>query len=483
MKLQQISSISLNQVILILLLSLIAVWLGSNLPVLIAVIIIFLFWQLEFWKIKNKQNWIVLIISNYLLITSDIAEEIRLAINIFNVVMLVYLASDKFSFGSLSYPKLPRTILLLMMLTIASMLLSTIFSSNIYESLIQCVRQGLFFIIIYFFYSLIEFEQDIKYFYRAIIISASILALIIIITFIQSDKLFYLLIAQGFVVDAGYLNNQAAGGGLFAVSIPLILSLIFSKGLIELKIKKYLTIMYILQFLGLLLSNSRAAIFAAVISSLIITFVLRRKLFSQILKLILSLCAGIFLLIPSIFDVISVFFRLNRVVENTRYYIWDMALEIIKAHPILGVGPGQFYNHMYNNLPVLIGSWEEKQLRWLYDMIGNGFGIGHNFFIQRFTELGIVGMIPTLYMPILFLSIGFKLVRKTANHLYFPIVIGIVGSGIGLFLRSFYEATGLLSYGWISRDLPFWLLLLSLFVFRKYFDLKSDVHQSLQKRL
>lgn len=483
MKLLQFSSVNLNEVILLVLLSLVAVWLGNALLVLIVGIIILLFWQLEFWSIKNKYNWIVLIISNYLLITSDIAEEIRLAVNILNVIILIYLVVDKFGLDSSSYPKLPLPIFLLIVTTMFSMLLSTIFSSNFYESFVQCVRQGLFFIIIYFFYSLLESEKDIKYFFKAIIISASILALIIIITFIQSENLFYLLLAQGSVIDAGYLNNQAAAGGLFAVSIPLLLSIIFSKGLIDVKYNKYLIIIYILQFFGLLLSNSRAAIFAAVISSLIIVFILKRKLFLQIVNYIIFLTVGIVLTIPSVVDAISIFFRLNRVAENTRYYIWDMALDIIKTHPIVGVGPGQFYNHMYNNLPVLIGSWEEKQLRWLYDMIGSGYGIGHNYLIHRFTELGMVGMIPTFYLPILFLFSGYNLIKKSTDHKYFPIVVGIVGSGIGLFFRSFYEATGLLSYGWITRDLPFWLLLLSLFFIQRYFDSNSEIHQSLNKRL
>ena len=37
------------------------------------------------------------------------------------------------------------------------------------------------------------------------------------------------------------------------------------------------------------------------------------------------------------------------------------------------------------------------------------------------------------------------------------LVVGIFSLGIGMLIRSFFESTGLLSHGWITRDLPFWI--------------------------
>ena len=51
---------------------------------------------------------------------------------------------------------------------------------------------------------------------------------------------------------------------------------------------------------------------------------------------------------------------------------------------------------------------------------------------------------------------------KNSNQLYYVISVAIGGVGIGTLFRSFFEVSGILNYGYISRDLPFWILLIVL---------------------
>ena len=50
-----------------------------------------------------------------------------------------------------------------------------------------------------------------------------------------------------------------------------------------------------------------------------------------------------------------------------------------------------------------------------------------------------------------------RLTKKISRDSYI-ISIAITGIGIGFLFRAFFEVTGLLYYGYITTDLPFWLL-------------------------
>jgi hypothetical protein len=43
------------------------------------------------------------------------------------------------------------------------------------------------------------------------------------------------------------------------------------------------------------------------------------------------------------------------------------------------------------------------------------------------------------------------------NKKNYYLAVGIFSMGIGIFTRALFESTGLLSNGWIIRDLPFWI--------------------------
>jgi hypothetical protein len=46
--------------------------------------------------------------------------------------------------------------------------------------------------------------------------------------------------------------------------------------------------------------------------------------------------------------------------------------------------------------------------------------------------------------------------------------VTMTGIGIGVFFRSFYEVDGVLTYGYITRDLAFWLIfIIQIFIYQR----------------
>lgn len=63
--------------------------------------------------------------------------------------------------------------------------------------------------------------------------------------------------------------------------------------------------------------------------------------------------------------------------------------------------------------------------------------------------------------------------KSGSEEIYF-IIWGIIEVGIGLFIGGLFEAIGLIFYGYITVDLPFWILI-SILIFN-YFNIKRSQH-------
>ena len=72
-----------------------------------------------------------------------------------------------------------------------------------------------------------------------------------------------------------------------------------------------------------------------------------------------------------------------------------MSIGIITDNPIWGTGPGQFKYFMYNHIPVMLGSWEENQITWIFK--NAGLGESHNFFLFKTAESGVFGLLGASY--------------------------------------------------------------------------------------
>ncbi|MBZ0199345.1 MAG: O-antigen ligase family protein, partial [Ignavibacteriaceae bacterium] len=251
---------------------------------------------------------------------------------------------------------------------------------------------------------------------------------------------------------AGLYSNPNAIGLQLSVSLPMLIGLMFFKKGSKASTNYLYYFLLIFSLIVLLLTNSRASIGAVFVSISYILFKLKRRYFKYFfIGIVVSALA--FFLIPILNDFIALYLRVDRVFENTRFYIWTMSIDIIKSHYIFGVGPEQFATKIYANLPVMLGSFEEFQIWWAKS------GTSHNFFLYRFTETGILGFFSALYLFYTFFKISSMVEKLTKfkEPRYYILSVSISSIGAGLLGRAFLESTGLITNGWITRDLPFWI--------------------------
>lgn len=407
-------------------------------------------------QMSTTKDIILFFIFSLLVISGDISEILRGIFNSAAILFLAYVFFKEYGLKISSYPKLSKFFFYFILLVFSSMVISAVFSSNILVGFNEILRFVIFFIIWYCLYSFINEDGDLFRYSGVLVASGTMIAMLVIYSFIISNKELYLLETLGLVQEGGVFKNVAAAGGILAVSIPITTIFLLYNNNIKKGLFYFLYVLLFIQVFGMFLTNSRAAILAMGISLAIILFILKRRLFYKLAFLSLGLSILVFFILPAISGAFETYFRVNRVLHNTRYYLWDMSFGIIKDNPIFGTGPGLFRNFMYKHLPVILGSWEEQQIRWIYDLAE--IGQPHNFIIFRTVETGILGFITAILLPVVFIYHCLKVLKFyfTNKKIYF-LTIGILAVGIGLFVRSFFESTGLISNGWISRDLPFWL--------------------------
>jgi O-antigen ligase len=102
------------------------------------------------------------------------------------------------------------------------------------------------------------------------------------------------------------------------------------------------------------------------------------------------------------------------------------------------------------------------------------FGHAHNFYLFFFSDMGLLGLLTSIMLPIIFFrnclwSIKFY---QNKNSRVYLLIIGITASGIALFVRGLFEWSNILSYGTITADLPFWILFVVIIYLNKTEDIE-----------
>jgi O-antigen ligase len=423
------------------------IWIGIILVILLALFI------------HYKENIIIpIIIFSFLTITSDINIESRVFINIVSIIILLFLFFKKYGLELTYLKQIPIPLIAFTFIVIISMLVSSIFSLNFLRGLEYIIKQIIFFTLIYILYSFIESNKQVKTYLYSLILAGVFLSISIIFVFLSSDVGLYLLQTQGWIYAGGYFKNITAAGGILAVTTTLTFALLFNSKNEKQYLNKLLITGFVLQLIGILLTNSRAAFLGLAIGLGFILYILNKKQFFRITITFALLLIFFIIIIPQFYETIEMFLRFERITNNPRSNLWTIASSIIGDHMLWGVGPGMFNEYMYEYLPVMRNTWAEVDIKFISEEAS--IGHAHNYFLFRFSELGLLGLLTAIVLPILFLYYGIKVIKyyKFVNRDIYIILIGITGSGIALFARSIYEATGLLSYGWITRDLPFWIL-------------------------
>lgn len=395
-----------------------------------------------------------LIIVSLLTIGSEFGSTIRLFVQIINFSLLGFLFLKQYGFNFSEYPKLPRTLIWFLYIYYFSMIIPTIFSLHFFAGITMIIRQTIFFIIAYIFFS---FIKDIKY-VKAIIISLIVVSLIIALSSIYQ---FY---DGGFnLVDvalgkrhriASIISNPLKASTYFILTLPLVLTYGFSNKDKDNK-KLFLFISSIL-IIGLLLIISRSAILVIFLSVMFIIYQLNKSWFKKSI-IIMSILTLLFFLIEPLHDSISLLFKI-KIGLSQRDYFWEMAFNVIKDNPIIGIGPGSFSYEVFNYSPVLLDSWAGRVIIDLY-MATEGENPSHNIFLKFVSDMGIPGIVSILYFTLLY----FKIVKRTltkarvGNQEYYLIILAISAAAGSLFIRGLFDSIGIVTYGIIVSDLPFWL--------------------------
>ncbi len=402
---------------------------------------------------------IAFVIFSYLTVPSDIGDLIRVLLNILNFLILGYLFLKRYGLEFSDYPEIPKSMLYLLVFTVSTMTMSAFYSASILTGFIEISRTVIFLVLFYWLYSFLSDDKAVFGFINALLLSAIVIALSMFYEFLRTDKFIFMLGSMGYVTLGGYFTNSTAVGGFLAVTLSLTLLYLFIKK--KRKYRSLIIFFFLLQLIALFLTNARAAIAAAFVSVMFTLYYMNRKVFRRTAATIIIAAVMLFH-IPYFSSIIDNYFRVNRIFENTRYYLWEMAWGMIKDNPILGVGPGMFNHYMYAYLPVRMGSWTEQQIYVLQQIAA---APSHNFFLMRASQEGIFGLISAVGIFIIYFGYGFRLIKLSKHDRgnYYILSVGITGIGLGLLVRSFFEATGIFTNGWITRDLPFWLLLGILF--------------------
>lgn len=159
-------------------------------------------------------------------------------------------------------------------------------------------------------------------------------------------------------------------------------------------------------WVGLLISKSRASLLIAICASLVVLLIYiwyaHRRWFYYVCGAIAVIFSGLITTLILNIDTFATYPIFSWLVEpiqliknkdftslsalggasGSRFEIWSAAFNMIKAFPLMGVGQGNFY-HLSADI-----AFSKSHFLAL-----NGGENAHNYFLQTFSELGLVGMI------------------------------------------------------------------------------------------
>lgn len=460
-----ISSYTPKIIFLSLLLSFVAVLMGNYVIYGVAVIFIGLLWLL-----LGEQLLLVLVIISLFTLFAETETSLRTLVHLVDFSVLGYLFIKRFGLTFNSYPRVPKSIVYFILLYYCSMIISMAMSAYPFAGIGLFVRQTIFFILTYLFYALIRNESDIRSYFIAFVIAAIVMASSSLATFVSDPSSLFDFTTGSRERIVGLISNPNNITNFYMVSFPLVLSMLFLR---KNKLSNSISFLLIL-FLSfaLFITLSRSAILGVIASVVVMLYILKRKYFYFLLLSLLFIVL-LFIFYEPLNNLASVLFRIERGATG-RNYLWAMSLNMIRDHPIFGIGPGAYRYEMFSYFPVMLHSWTGGLFKDIYDMT-NGSNLSHNYFLFLFSDLGILGMITAIALPVVYFRIGIKTLKKykqQARDTYY-LIVALFAIGAAMFVRGMVESIGLLYYGAITTDLPFWLVFISLIYYYNHEPVKS----------
>ena len=436
-----------------------------------AILIIFTTIIVFLMLLKRYQALILpLIILAYLTITSDYLKDFRTIVNLFSTIVLLYIFLQKYGLRYLDYPKVPKGVIIFYFFLFFTLFVSTIFSNYPLTSFAATFRMFLFMLISYMFYALIKNKNDILLYLYSIIGVMIIIGLPMIIDAynLGLQKYFMrVILSEKFDLLAA---TRYSSFTIFFITIAVATSILYIKKKQFVSRDFVFSIIIILNIIFLILANSRGGILAAIVSLGFIFLILNRRNFIKGVIGFLIISFVSILTITELNEAVTAYLRLDTVSDREVY--WQMGVDIIKDNPILGVGVDVFDKFFFNYAPSSTVNYFKS------DFLNIGKPHPHNFFLFFTAENGILGLITSVMFFVIFFYYAFKAMQltKTKDYDFYIIAVAITGIGIGIFVRSFIEITGYLVYGYITRDLPFWLLFgILIFIYQKFSNTENQI--------
>ena len=160
----------------------------------------------------QKNFFIIFSFFTLITITTGLSASLSLLVQLVNIFLLFYFFLRTYQIDHRKYPKIPGSIILLVLLILTSMIVSILFSDYPWTGIIPLLRTILFFLIVYLFYSLIENKRELKLYISVLVLTAISLFFLVIYLFYSAN--FDIIQFQQYLLIDGeqnYIHKNAIG--------------------------------------------------------------------------------------------------------------------------------------------------------------------------------------------------------------------------------------------------------------------------------
>ena len=339
-----------------------------------------------------------------------------------------------------------RSVSIFLFAVVLLSLMSSVFSEYFAQSLFATLRQTFFFIIVYIIYDWIRSEIQIRKIFFALVFIGVVISTPVILQFASSG---FTILASSDIIPirlSGFFTGQTALAMNLSYVLPVTLSIaIYSSKRIS---RLFLLFFVMIMMVALFLTFSRAEWVSVAISTTILLSTTR--LGRRIVLALIFLSASIILFSETVQNMLMIIFRVESVLTH-RDVLWKAAWDIFKDHPYLGTGPWTYKEYVYNYTRVVPGTW-------LSSIVIFSKGGAHNFYLNSAAQLGVGGIIMSISVFVLYFR-KFKGALKVSNRTNFRYLLYPCGAIVaGMFGRSFFQSNGIITSGWLSMDIYFWVM-------------------------
>jgi O-antigen ligase len=243
---------------------------------------------------------------------------------------------------------------------------------------------------------------------------------------------YYQFFVMGFLRVWGVFGNPNTMGLYAFTSVGMALALKELKGGAN-HTKIVVPVWIFLSLTTLILSGSRASILGLAIFGAIY-LILNRKYLLLGAAALLVLLGGYYLVHSQ--TLFLDFARVARLMAGLtgRTIIWETTIDMIRDHPIFGVGPGNVYGLLYTYAqathPIVSIDLRSAMER----------GLTHNGYLQQLAEIGVMGLIIALWAVYRFIKYNMAIIRNHGKKSIHKISMVVLALFIGRLVHSFFES-------------------------------------------